>query len=455
VFTGEEVHMTTNRSTIRRLVASGALALTLGLGVLAAPVPAAAATSPPSLPQTAAAHAAAHWLADLITPAGYIASTTTPGTADLAATANAVFALAAAGVHHTKALAALVYLEGHVDADVTVSSADGPGQLALLILDARAMGVSPNSFGGSDLVARLLATERTTGVDAGLFGSQDPTFDGAFRQGLSLAALAAAGVSTGSSVTSAVAWLAGQQCPFSGWTSYITTSNPCSGKPVNFAGPDTNSTALAVQGLEAQHALSPTGAASALKFLTRAQDADAGWGFEPNSAAAPGSTDPDSTALVLQALLALGASPSSAKFTKGSTDPVATLLSFQITSGPDSGGIAFPGISGADLLATYQATPALAGVTVADDLGTPVVTHVGPNSGPVAGGTSVRLTGSGLVEAGSVRFGTRAATSYTINSSTSITAVAPAGASGPVNVRVTTPAGTSPVSAVDRFTYQG
>jgi hypothetical protein len=455
VFTGEEVHMTTNRLTIRRLVASGALALTLGLGVLAAPVPASAATSPPSLPQTAAAHAAAHWLAALITPAGYIASTTTPGTADLTATANAVFALATAGVHHTKALAALVYLEGHVDAYVTVSSADGPGQLALLILDAHAMGVSPNSFGGSDLVARLLATERTTGVDAGLFGSQDPTFDGAYRQGLSLAALAAAGVSSGSSVTSAVAWLAGQQCPFSGWTSYITTSNPCSGKPVNFAGPDTNSTALAVQGLEAQHALSPTGAASALKFLTRAEDADAGWGYEPNSAAAPGSTDPDSTALVLQALLALGASPSSAKFTKGSTDPVATLLSFQITSGPDSGGIAFPGISGADLLATYQATPALAGVTVAYDLGTATVTHVGPNFGPAAGGTSVRLTGSGLVEAGSVRFGTQAATSFTVNSSTSITAVAPAGASGPVNVRVTTPAGTSPVSAVDRFTYQG
>ena len=446
--------MTTNRPTLRRLVASGALALTLGLGVLAAPDPASAATSPPSLPQSAAAHAATGWLASLITPAGYIASTTTPGTADLAATANAVFALTAAGVHHAKALAALVYLEGHVDAYVTVSSADGPGQLALLILDAHALGVSPNSFGGSDLVARLLATERTTGVDTGLFGSQDPTFDGAYRQGLSLAALAVAGVSSGSSVASADAWLVGQQCPLSGWTSYITSSNPCSGKPIDFAGPDTNSTALAVEGLEAQHTLSPPAAASALLFLARAQDADGGWGYEPNSVAAPGSTDPDSTALVLQALLALGASPSSAKFTKGTTDPVATLLSFQITSGPGTGGIAFPGISGPDLLATYQATPALAGVTVAYDLGTPAVTRVGPNHGPVAGGTAVHLTGSGLVEAGSVMFGTQAATSFTVNSSTSITAVAPAGAAGPVDVRVTTPAGTSPVTAADRFTYQ-
>ena len=50
--------------------------------------------------------------------------------------------------------------------------------------------MSPTSFGGTNLVARLLATQRTTGTDAGLFGAQDPTFDGAYRQGLALAALA-------------------------------------------------------------------------------------------------------------------------------------------------------------------------------------------------------------------------------------------------------------------------
>lgn len=447
--------MTIHRSALRRLAASGALALLLGFTAVAAPTPAYATTPQPSLPQTAAAQAAANWLAGLITPGGYIASTTVPGTANLDATANAVYAIASAGVDLSQATTALTYLESHVNAYVTVSSADGPGQLALLILDAHAMGVSPSSFGGTDLVARLVATERTSGTDSGLFGAQDPSFDGAYRQGLALAALAAAGVTTGATVTSAVSWLTGQQCPDGGWTSYINTFNPCNGKPAKFAGPDTNSTALAVQGLEAQHALGASAAKSALHFLTHGEDADGGWGYEPNTARTPGSTDPDSTALVLQALLSLGASPSSAKLTKGSTDPVATLLSFQITSGPGTGAFGFPGISGANQLATYQAAPALAGVTVAYDLGTPALTKVGPARGVVAGGTTVHLTGTGLVEVGSVTFGSTAATSYTVNSSTSITVVAPAGTAGTVDVRVTSPAGTSPVTAADHFTYKG
>jgi len=422
---------------------------------VAAPLPASAATPQPSLPQTAAAQAAANWLAGQITPGGYIASTTSPGTANIDATANAVYALAASGVDLGQATAALTYLEAHVNAYVTVSLADGPGQLALLILDAHAMGVSPSSFGGTDLVARLVATQRTSGTDAGLFGVQDPSFDGSYRQGLSLAALAVGGVTTGATVTSAEAWLTGQQCPDGGWTSYINSSNPCNGKPANFAGPDTNSTALAVQGLEAQHALSVSSAKSALRFLTRGEDADGGWGYEPNSPKTAGSTDPDSTALVLQALLSLGASPSSAKLTKGSTDPVAALLSFQIPSGSGFGAFDFPGSNVPNLLATYQVAPALAGVTVAYDLGSPALTKVAPSRGVVAGGTTIHLTGTGLVEVGSVVFGSKAATSFTVNSSTSITAVAPAGTAGTVDVRVTSPAGTSPVTSADYFTYKG
>ena len=445
--------MTTHPSALRRIAASGALALLLGLTAVAAPPPASATTPQPSLPQTAAAQVAANWLSGLITPAGYIASS--PGVANLDATANAVYALAAAGVDLGQATAALTYLEAHVDAYVTVGPADGPGQLALLILDAHAMGVSPTSFGGTDLVARLVATQRTSGTDAGLFGVQDPTFDGSFRQGLALAALAVAGMATGSTVTAAESWLTGQQCPNGGWTSYINSSNPCNGKPANFAGPDTNSTALAVQGLEAQHALSASSAKAAVRFLSRGEDADGGWGYEPNAPKAPGSTDPDSTALVLQALLSLGVSPSSAKLTKGSTDPVADLLTFRVTSGSGTGAIGFPGSTGPNLLATYQAVPALAGVTVAYDLGSPALTRVAPTHGVVAGGSTVHLTGTGLVEVGSVVFGTKAATSFTVDSSTSITAVAPAGAAGTVDVRVTSPAGTSPITTADHFTYKG
>ena len=450
------VHPTVHRfRTLVRRAVPGALALLIATAVAAAPQPAGAATPQPGLPQVTAAHAAANWLASKIVPGGYIPSSTSPTTPDLAATANVVLALAASGVDTAQATSALAYLAANVDTYVTVSGADGPGQLALLILDAHAMGVSPTAFGGTDLVSRLFATQRSTGVDAGLFGAQDPTYDGAYRQGLSLAALASAGVTTGTAVTAAETWLTGQQCPDGGWTSYVAASNPCNGKPVNYAGPDTNSSALAVQGLEAQHALAPRAATSAYRFLAHAQDADGGWGYEPNSGRAPGSTDPDSTALVLQALVSLGVSPTSAKFTKGSTDGVASLLSDQIGTGPGAGAIQYPGIPGPNMLATYQAAPALAGLTVAYDLGVPAVTKVAPSHGKIAGGARVKITGSGLVEATAVHFGARAATSVTVLSATSVVAVAPAGAAGVVAVTVTTPTGTSPTVAGDHYTYKG
>ncbi|MFI2636515.1 hypothetical protein ACH5A2_40050 [Streptomyces collinus] len=49
---------------------------------------------------------------------------------------------------------------------------------------------------------------------------------------------------------------------------------------------------------------------------------------------------------------------------------------------------------------------------------------------------------TGFTGATAVRFGTKTATSFTVNSSTQITAVAPAGLAGPVTVTAVTPAGT-------------
>jgi alpha-tubulin suppressor-like RCC1 family protein/formiminotetrahydrofolate cyclodeaminase len=82
----------------------------------------------------------------------------------------------------------------------------------------------------------------------------------------------------------------------------------------------------------------------------------------------------------------------------------------------------------------------------------PVITAVSPNKGPLSGGTSVTVSGVNLTGATAVKFGAAEASSFTVNSSTSITATAPAG-SGTVDVRVTTPSGTSPVAAADHFTY--
>ncbi len=352
--------------SIKRLLAPVALGASLLVAVAAAPSIAHAANpssgTPPTVPQVASATGGATWLAGQLTPAGFIPVSGVPTQANLVATANAVLALASTG-DDAVATHALDYLALHVNDYVSVAGSDGPGQLALLILDAHALGVDPHAFGGSDLITRLQATEQTAGPTAGLFGAQDPTYDGAFRQGLSLAALAAAGVKGTTALGSAESWLEAQQCPDGGWTSLVTMDNSCTGDPASYTGPDTNSTALAVEGLSAQGVLTPKVARSATRFLVAAQDPDGGWGYEPNAADAPGSSDPDSTALVIQAILALGKSPSSALFLQGGTNPVSTLLSFQLTSGPGSGGFFFPGSTQPDVLATYQSVPAVAGVS--------------------------------------------------------------------------------------------
>ncbi len=54
--------------------------------------------------------------------------------------------------------------------------------------------------------------------------------------------------------------------------------------------------------------------------------------------------------------------------------------------------------------------------------GAPVVAAVSPNAGPTTGGTVVTITGTGLLNATSVAFGATAASSFTVNSDTSITA---------------------------------
>jgi hypothetical protein len=82
--------------------------------------------------------------------------------------------------------------------------------------------------------------------------------------------------------------------------------------------------------------------------------------------------------------------------------------------------------------------------------GLPTVTSINPASGSAAGGTTVVLTGTNLTGATAVSFGGTPATSFTVNSPTQITAVAPAHAAGTVQVTVTTAVGTSSGVA---FTY--
>lgn len=87
---------------------------------------------------------------------------------------------------------------------------------------------------------------------------------------------------------------------------------------------------------------------------------------------------------------------------------------------------------------------------------TPAITSVAPDFGPVAGGTTVTITGTDLASTSAVRFGTVPATSFKAESETKITAVAPPSAAvSAVDVTATTIAGTSATVKDDRFFYEG
>ena len=103
-------------------------------------------------------------------------------------------------------------------------------------------------------------------------------------------------------------------------------------------------------------------------------------------------------------------------------------------------------------------TPTGTSVTSAKDQFTysapaPTVSSVSPAGGPTAGGTSVTITGNGFSGATAVHFGANPASSVTVVSNTRITATAPAGSAGTVDVTVTTAGGTSATGANDHFTY--
>jgi IPT/TIG domain len=85
----------------------------------------------------------------------------------------------------------------------------------------------------------------------------------------------------------------------------------------------------------------------------------------------------------------------------------------------------------------------------------PSVTAVLPNSGPLAGGEQVRIEGTFLTHPTSVTFGpmNEARTVKVLTTGRALSAIQPAGAAGTVNVTVTTPLGTSPVTGDDQFTY--
>jgi len=88
--------------------------------------------------------------------------------------------------------------------------------------------------------------------------------------------------------------------------------------------------------------------------------------------------------------------------------------------------------------------------------GPPTVTKLSPNSGPMAGGTSVTVTGTGFglgTEATLFEFGTTEATTVNCTSNTMCTVVAPSHVAGIVDVKATVSGQKSPKAVTDQFTY--
>lgn len=83
----------------------------------------------------------------------------------------------------------------------------------------------------------------------------------------------------------------------------------------------------------------------------------------------------------------------------------------------------------------------------------PKITGITPVTGPTAGSTRVKITGSNLIDITAVAFGGTSGTALVVSSSTKLYVTTPAGTAGSVNVTVTGAHGTSALVKAARFTY--
>jgi hypothetical protein len=110
-------------------------------------------------------------------------------------------------------------------------------------------------------------------------------------------------------------------------------------------------------------------------------------------------------------------------------------------------------VNGLTLTAALPAPPTPTATSIFNlDPAISTVTGISPSTGSTAGGSSVTISGTNFNGATAVMFGVAPASSFTVNSKTSITAVSPAG-TGVVDVTVTTPLGTTATSSADQFIY--
>lgn len=243
-------------------------------------------------------------------------------------------------------------------AGVDPGSAKGGSRSSLEFLAAQAQTLGPSDFGrAAKIVLAYLAAglDPRDELDARVFDLLLGAFDseGTFRgQGPYEGALVIlALVNAGESLPAGVVESLLASRLDDGSFSFTGDRTPGMG--------DSNTTAMVVQALVAAGAAESIG--PSLDYFRAVQNEDKGWTYQKPSPYGE-ETDANSTALVIQALEAAGESLAAWG------DPTQVLRSFQLPSGAFSYSSSFPGDN---LLATAQAIPALAGVDFTEIAGLP------------------------------------------------------------------------------------
>jgi hypothetical protein len=278
-------------------------------------------------PASSTAENAAGWLRGQQQPDGGFPGF--QGGSDPSATADAAVAFAAAGIDP-----ASVKRDGHSIIDFLTASAGSYGTsvagAAKLTLAAVAAGENPREFGGVNLISQLQSHLDQAG---GLYDEQ------IFTHAYAMLALVAAGETVPSNAITA---LEHHQAADGSW-SFSGSTDPEQG--------DSNTTAIAVQALNAAHSGNSAPIEKAFEYLKTVRMPDGSYTYQPGGASPPAG-DANSTALVIQALIAAGRAPE----TGVAGSPLDALVRFQ----NQDGAFRFRDDTPADsALATVQAIPAL------------------------------------------------------------------------------------------------
>jgi hypothetical protein len=264
---------------VKRRVAAIGVSLLAISAALAAPATAATGKPRADLNVGSPTNQAAGWLVDqLVGPDKDHYNFPGSDYADDGNTADGVLALDAAGVAHDAAARMLAWLQADAANYAGFAPNYYPGSLAKLLIVAEAENVDLHDFGGIDLVTALLGTENT-GSDPALVGLyQNPDsqygYESTITQALAVIALSNTGTPADAPSTAAVQWLVDQQCPDGGFRNNETPHTPTG------CTSDLETTAFAVQGLvEAS-----TDVSSALAWLDGQQNGDGGFGSPASNA---------------------------------------------------------------------------------------------------------------------------------------------------------------------------